>query len=57
MTNTQETSASKHKHRSLKGLIADYSAIFRLPDPVHRGRTPKRIDLLKCQQHHEHFNE
>jgi len=28
MTNTQETSASKHKHRSLKGLIADYSAIF-----------------------------
>ncbi|HBF76000.1 MAG TPA: ribose ABC transporter permease [Lactobacillus sp.] len=28
MTNTQEASASKHKHRSLKGLIADYSAIF-----------------------------
>ncbi|GAX08945.1 ribose ABC transporter permease protein [Secundilactobacillus silagincola] len=28
MTNTQETSASEHKHRSLKGLIADYSAIF-----------------------------
>lgn len=28
MTDTQETSASKHKQRSLKGLIADHSAIF-----------------------------
>lgn len=28
MIDTQDTSATQHNHRSLKGLIADYSAIF-----------------------------